>query len=88
MSDEWVIGGLLAVCWGITWACVLQFTAWGRWAAARRTWLTVLIGVAGTLACAFVAVDWLTVLGFVWLFGMSGFPIIIRSHLKEWLEDN
>jgi hypothetical protein len=87
MSDEWIIGGLLAVFWGGLWASVLQFTAWGKWAAVKRTWLTVVVGTAGTLAAALAAVDWITALGFLWLFAMAGLPIILRSLINEWSED-
>ncbi|MBI1298713.1 hypothetical protein GC175_27580 [bacterium] len=87
MNSEWVLGLLLAGFWGIVWALVLQLTPWGRWAAVRRTWLTVVIGVGGTLVCGLVIFSWKTVLGFIGLFACSSLGIIGRSLINEWHQD-
>lgn len=87
MNEHWIIAGLLAVCWGIVWACVLQFTSWGRWAAIKRTWLTVVVGVVGTFLCGLVVFDWLTLFQVGSLFALSGIGIIARSLYNEMRED-
>jgi len=74
----------LAFVWGVVWAVFLQFSQLGRFLAARRTWLTVVIGIGVDLAIALMVIPW----RFWWLlFGivfMSGIGIIARSLLNEW----
>lgn len=43
------LGLVLAVIWGGIWAVTLQYVPLGRFLAARRTWLTVVVGVGGDL---------------------------------------
>ena len=41
-----LISPFLALIWGLLWALVLQYVPLGRFLAARRSWLAVVIGIA------------------------------------------
>lgn len=73
----------LALVWGLIWAALLQFTQLGRFLAARRTWLTVVIGVGVDLALLRGLLslrDWLRVVGII---ALSSIGIIGRSLVNE-----
>lgn len=77
-------GYILALIWGVIWAAVLQFVPLGRFLAARRTWLTVVIGVGIDLLLMrplLKLADWLKILA---LIGCSSLGIIARSLYNEW----
>lgn len=78
-----IAAGILALFWGISWALFLQFVPAGRWLAARRTWITVVVGVGVDLAILRMVLGfdaWLLVAG---IFALSGVGVIARSL---WLE--
>lgn len=77
---------LLAVVWGAVWAVLLQYTDWGRFLAARRTWLAVAIGVGVDLLILLPLLPlemWLRICLVV--IGSSA-GIVIRSLANEWRE--
>jgi len=77
---------VLALIWGIIWAAVLQFSQLGRFLAARRTWLTVVIGIGADLVLLRLMLklsDWLRVVGIV---ALSSVGIIGRSVYNEWAD--
>lgn len=70
---------LLALLWGILLACWLQFTRLGRFLAAERTWITVVIGVGGDLLVGAGAIWWQ-----YWLImALSSVGVIARSLMNE-----
>ncbi len=73
----------LAAVWGAVWAAALQYTAFGRWLAERRTWATVVIGVGVDGAiCALVTpvTMWAKLAAIV---AASSVGIIARSWANE-----
>ncbi len=83
MSVAFVSALFLACFWGIAWACILQFTSWGRWLALRRTWLSVVIGVGvDLLILGFVLSlgDWLRLVAVI---ALSSAGLIFRSLYNE-----
>ncbi len=73
----------LAAVWGAVWAAALQYTAFGRWLAERRTWATVVIGVGVDGAiCALVTpvTVWARLAAIV---AASSIGIIARSWANE-----
>ncbi len=44
-----LISPFLALIWGLLWALVLEYVPLGRFLAARRSWLAIVIGIAGDL---------------------------------------
>lgn len=78
---------LMAAVWGVVWALFLQFTAYGRWLAVRRTWATVVVGVGvdvALLALVLTPGDVVVVLA---VFAASAVGIVGRSFLNEHHED-
>ena len=73
------------LAWGCAWAAALQFTRAGRYLANRRTWVTVVVGVGGTLVIALpvVPLKWLVFIAGA--FGLSSIGIISRSLYNEFL---
>lgn len=74
---------VLAAMWGVIWAAVLQFSSLGRFLAARRTWLTVVVGLGCDLVLLRALLstrDWLRVVG---LIACSSAGIIGRSIINE-----
>lgn len=69
----------LAFIWGGIWAAVLQFSAFGRWLAVRRTWLTVVIGVGVDLLILLWLLDWQAWLTVSLVISLSSVAIIFRS---------
>ncbi len=77
---------ILALIWGGCWAAILQATSLGRYLAARRTWLTVVVGVGVDLLLLrwlLRLTDWLKV---VLIVALSSVGIIGRSVLNEWAD--
>lgn len=75
---------ILALIWGGIWAAILQHTEWGRFVAARRAWLAVVIGFGVDLLILLVILPvnvWLQVVAIV---GASAIAIIGRSLANEW----
>lgn len=74
---------LLACIWGLSWAVFLQHSRVGRFMAAQRTWLTVVIGVGGDVLLLRLLLprrDWQRVVG---ILAVSSIGIIARSILNE-----
>lgn len=78
---------MLALIWGIVWACLLQFTRWGRWLALYRTWITVVVGVGVDLIILLFLLPrsvWGLVLETI---GLSAVGLIARSLWNEFSQD-
>jgi hypothetical protein len=73
--------------WGCFWAAFLQFTTVGRFLAARRTWITVVIGIGGdvVLLSLYISVELLAVV--VGVIAMSAVGIVVRSIYNEWRDE-
>ena len=74
---------ILALFWGGLWATFLQFSAWGRYLALRRTWLTVVVGVGIDLlilATVIPLAAWLLMCAVI---AASSLGIIARSLYNE-----
>jgi hypothetical protein len=87
MNTSLSLALILAVVWGIVWAVALQFTSWGRWLAVRRTWITVVVGVAGVGLIALLVVDIGAWLQLVAIMAASSLGVIIRSLINEFREE-
>lgn len=80
---------VLAAIWGVGWALFLEYVPLGRWLAARRTWLTVVIGVGvdlGLVALVLPFEYWWPVAAVV---AVSSVGVIARSiviEMREWAE--
>lgn len=88
MKQNFVLTVILAFIWGAIWAAILQFTTFGRWLALKRTWITVVIGVAvdGLLALPLTPLSaWLRIAAIV---AASSIGVIARSWINEHREDN
>jgi len=73
----------LALFWGALWASFLQCSAWGRYLALRRTWLTVVVGVGVDLlilATVLPLEAWLLMCAVI---AASSVGIITRSLYNE-----
>jgi len=73
----------IALIWGGSWALCLQRTSLGRYLAAQRAWLAVIIGVGGDLLLLRLLLPraaWLRVCAVI---GASSAGIIARSILNE-----
>lgn len=87
MTTAFVSALFLACFWGIAWACILQFTKWGRWLVLRRTWLSVVIGVGvDLLILGFVLslADWLRLIAVI---ALSGIGLVARALYNEHREE-
>ena len=78
---------VLGIVWGAVWALALQFTTWGRWLAVRRTWITVVVGVAGVGLIALLVVDIGAWLQLVAIMAASSLGVIARSLINEFREE-
>lgn len=68
-----------ALLWGILWAVCIQYNRMGRFLAAERTWITVVIGVGVDLLLGIGAAWWV-----IWLIVVfSSVGIITRSLSNE-----
>jgi hypothetical protein len=79
-----IMAVILAAVWGIVWAVVLQHTAWGQFLAARRTWLTVVIGVGIDLLILLAILPITVWLQISVVISASAIGIIGRSLANEW----
>lgn len=78
---------LLAALWGALWAAALQWTRFGRWLAARATWVAVVVGVGVDvliLAAVLSPAAWAAVIG---VFAASSVPIVARSLVNDMQRD-
>ena len=87
MNTSLSLALILAIVWGVVWAMALQFTSWGRWLAIRRTWITVVVGVAGVGLIALLVVDIGAWLQLVAIMAASSLGVIIRSLINEFREE-
>lgn len=87
MNTSLSLALVLAIVWGVVWAMALQFTPWGRWLAVRRTWITVVVGVAGVGLIALLVVDIGAWLQLVAIMAASSLGVIIRSLINEFREE-
>lgn len=74
---------VLAGIWGVSLALVLQKTDFGRFLADRRTWVTVVVGVAGNLVIMRPLLSeetWGQVFN---IFALSSIGVVARSLWKE-----
>jgi hypothetical protein len=78
---------LLALIWGAIWASFLQFVPLGRFLAIRRTWLTVVVGVGVDLLIALAIVPWPYWWPLAAVVALSALPIIARSIINEYREN-
>jgi hypothetical protein len=81
-------GLIVAAFWGLFWAIFLQGTGIGRYLAARRAWLTVVIGVGVDLMILWFLIPpgpWVLVAGVI---AVSGIGLILRSLWNEWRDHN
>ena len=74
--------------WGSLWAVFLQFTAGGRFLAARRTWITVVIGISGDVLILLVCVPVDVVIIVCGVLATSSLGIIGRSLYNEWQDEH
>lgn len=80
---ELVLGLVLALIWGGIWAALLQCTRPGRFLAARRAWLAVVVGVGVDLLILLALVPlgaWLIICAVIMA---SSVGIIARSIWNE-----
>ena len=77
---------ILALVWGGIWAATLQWTTWGRFLAARRAWLAVVVGVGVDLLILLALLPILVWLSVCAVIGASAVGIVIRSIGNEWGE--
>lgn len=81
--DYLYVASVIALIWGGVWAAALQFTAWGRFLALRRTWVTVCIGVGGDICILYFILpleEWFKVAAII---VFSSVFIIYRSLHNE-----
>jgi len=78
---------LLALIWGAIWALFLQFVPLGRFLALRRTWLTVVVGIGVDLLIALAVVPWAYWWPLAAIISLSALPIIARSLIDEYREN-
>lgn len=77
----------LGLIWGCVWAAFLQWSEVGRFLAARRTWLTVVIGVGGDVLILFLYLPLHTMAVIVGVVAMSAIGIVARSLYNEWRDE-
>ena len=74
---------VILVLWGVGYAWWLQRSALGRRLVRYRAWVTVVVGVAGTLAPLPAVVGWRATVCALTAFAASGLGIVARSQLNE-----
>jgi hypothetical protein len=74
---------VLAAVWGGVWAAVLQFSRPGRFLAARRTWLAVVIGVGVDLLILLALLPVETWLRIGAVIAASSLGVIVRAIYNE-----
>lgn len=81
ITVNWVLIArcLGALFWGVLLAIFLQFSRMGRFLAAERTWISVVVGVGGDLLLGIGATWWA-----MWLIvAFSSIGIVARSLVNE-----
>ena len=73
-----------ALVWGVAWALFLQRSALGRWMSARRTWITVVVGIGVDLLLAKIVMEWSEWVTVVAVIALSSVGIITRALWNEW----
>ncbi len=81
--QNWAAFALSELAWGSLWAICLQHTHWGRKLAARRTWLTVLIGIGMTVILMWPILPLVALVKIGAAFVLSSIGIIARSLTNE-----
>lgn len=71
--------GIAALCWGIVLAVLIQYWSYGKFVAAERTWLSVVVGVGVDLLIAWRS-SWEVTCTVIIL---SSLGIIFRSVVNE-----
>lgn len=74
---------ILALVWGCIWAMLLQCTRPGRFLAARRAWLAVVVGVGVDLLILLALMPLTTWLAMCAVIGASSVGIVVRSLRNE-----
>jgi hypothetical protein len=83
---------LLALFWGILWSLLLQYVKPCAFLAAKRTWITVVIGVGVDHAIANLLIKHAADARQMWtgtiaIVALSSLGIIARSLLNEWTHE-
>lgn len=86
MTPRLVFCLFLAALWGLVWALFLQRTELGRFLAARRTYITVVVGVGVDLGIAAIVTPWAAWWPVVAIVALSAVGIVTRSIWNEWTE--
>ena len=79
-----LISPFLALIWGLLWALVLQYVPLGRFLAARRSWLAVVIGIAVDLLLLRPVLSQSSWLRVTSVLGASSVGMILRALFNEW----
>lgn len=77
---------ILGALWGGIWALTLQTTAIGQFLARRRTWITVVIGVAGDLLILLAIIPFDAWWQVCLIFASSAVAIVYRSQVNEFAD--
>lgn len=81
---------ILASLWGTIWAAFLQYTKFGQFLAAKRTWITVVIGVGVDLLILLKVLprrEWVKVFSVVAFSSLSIITRSLHNELHEMLRD-
>lgn len=82
-----VLACILAFFWGGIWAAFLQFTRAGQFLAAKRTWITVVVGLGLDLLILLLVLPWQIWLQVFFVIVFSAVLIILRSLVNEYREN-
>lgn len=88
MDSKVLIAFILAIIWGVVWACFLQVTKAGQFLVHRRTWLAVVVGVGMDEVILLVCLPWNYWITVATVITLSSVGIIVRSLFNEWVETN
>lgn len=78
---------ILALIWGGVWALFLEYVPFGKWLAAKRVWMTVVIGIGVDLGILATALEWQTFWLVCGVIAASSIGVICRSlahEMHEW----
>ena len=83
---------ILATIWGVFWALLLQYSQPCAFLAAKRTWITVVIGIGVDHALAYMLIEQAADARAMWartlaLIACSSIGIIARSLWNEWTNE-
>ena len=85
-----LISPFLALIWGLLWALVLEYVPLGRFLAARRSWLAVVIGVAVDLLLLRPVLSlgsWLRVTGVLAASSVGMILLLIENTVADDVEE-